>query len=161
MVVTVTTIDEAHDAEDRKVIRFVVYGHPEPSGSKKGFYNERMKRTIITDANRNSRPWKNAVSATAAIVFSDQLLDGPLAVTMTFYQARPKGHYGTGRNSRNLKPSSPPFPIGAPDVLKLARGAEDALTGVIWTNDARIVDEHLSKRYGTPERVEITITEIT
>jgi len=35
-------------------------------------------------------------------------------------------------------------------VLKLARAVEDALTGVIWADDAQIVDEVIRKRYGRP-----------
>jgi Holliday junction resolvase RusA-like endonuclease len=45
-------------------------------------------------------------------------------------------------------------------VLKLARAVEDALTGVVWRDDAEIVAEGLAKLYGTPERVEISITEV-
>jgi hypothetical protein len=32
--------------------------------------------------------------------------------------------------------------------LKLARAAEDALTGVLWLDDSQIVDERISKAYG-------------
>jgi Holliday junction resolvase RusA-like endonuclease len=39
------------------------------------------------------------------------------------------------------------YPISKPDVLKLARAAEDALTGIIWSDDALIVQEHLYKAY--------------
>jgi hypothetical protein len=44
-----------------------------------------------------------------------------------------------------------------PDVLKLARAIEDAITGVIWVDDSQIIDEHLYKRWGDPARVEVTI----
>ena len=35
-----------------------------------------------------------------------------------------------------------------PDVLKLARGVEDALTGIVWRDDAQIVNESLNKVVG-------------
>jgi Holliday junction resolvase RusA-like endonuclease len=142
------------------VITFTVYGKPAPAGSKRGFYNAKLKRVLITDANKGSRPWKNIVSAAGAAHYSGPLLDCPLAVTMVFYQPRPGGQFGTGRNAGRLKSSAPQFPTSKPDVLKLARGVEDALTGIVWRDDSRIVQETLAKRYGEPERVEITITPI-
>lgn len=39
-----------------------------------------------------------------------------------------------------------------PDVLKLARGVEDALTGIVWRDDAQIVNESLSKVVVAPPR---------
>jgi predicted short-subunit dehydrogenase-like oxidoreductase (DUF2520 family) len=42
-------------------------------------------------------------------------------------------------------------------VLKLARGVEDALTGIVWRDDAQIVVEHLEKRYGSPARCEVRV----
>ena len=48
------------------MIQFVVYGIPAPAGSKKGFYNHRTRRVIITDASEKSRPWKAQVSDAAA-----------------------------------------------------------------------------------------------
>jgi len=43
-------------------------------------------------------------------------------------------------------------------VLKLARGVEDALSGILYMDDAQIVSERLTKLYGSPARVEITVT---
>lgn len=42
-------------------------------------------------------------------------------------------------------------------MLKLARAAEDALTGILWRDDAQICDEVIRKRYGEPARVEIEV----
>ena len=42
-------------------------------------------------------------------------------------------------------------------LLKLTRAVEDALTGLVWRDDAQVVDEVLSKRYGAPERVEVRV----
>lgn len=88
---------------------------------------------------------------------SDDLLTGPLAVEFVFYRARPKGHFRTGRLAHQLRPFAAPYPATRPDALKLARGVEDALQGVIYRDDAQIVEETLRKEYGTPERAEIRI----
>jgi Holliday junction resolvase RusA-like endonuclease len=55
------------------------------------------------------------------------------------------------------------WPAKPPDVLKLARAVEDALTGALWTDDALVVSEYLLKRYappGGPERVTVTVMEV-
>jgi len=98
----------------------------------------------VTDANPEAKDWKRTVQAFAQQAMEGQrLADGPLKVNMTFYLSRPQGHYGT----RGLRPSAPAFPAVKPDVLKLARSTEDALTGIVWVDDARIVFEQLSKVY--------------
>ncbi len=138
-------------------IYFVVYGKPEPAGSKRGFAFKRKTGgtgVAISDANPKSRNWKNEVSHRAAECYQGELLDGPLFVSFVFHVPRIKGHFG----KKGLKPTAPQYPAGRPDVLKLARGVEDALTGVVWRDDSQIVQETLAKRYGEPSRVEITIT---
>jgi Holliday junction resolvase RusA-like endonuclease len=47
--------------------------------------------------------------------------------------------------------------VTRPDVLKLARAAEDALTGIVWRDDSQIVHETLAKVYGEPERLEVAV----
>jgi Holliday junction resolvase RusA-like endonuclease len=147
------------------MIRFTVYGKPEPAGSKRGFAFKRKNGSTgvaISDANPRSRDWKNAVASAAVEEFGEiELLRGALSVRFTFHLVRPKGHYGTGRNSHVLKDSAPTHPTGKPDVLKLSRGVEDALTGVLWADDAQIVDERIEKIYGERFCVAITIMELS
>lgn len=138
------------------MIRFTVFGTPQPAGSKRAFPFRRGNGTLgahVVDANPKSRDWKTAVSQTAAEQFRGELLGGALAVEFTFRVVRPKGHFG----KRGLLPSAPEFPTGRPDLLKLARGVEDALSGIVWRDDALIVDETLAKRYGEQAGVDIVI----
>lgn len=138
------------------MLTFTVHGVAQPAGSKRGFH--RGGRVIITDANAKSRPWKAQVTdAGAAAMGGAALLDGPLSLELVFYIPRPKGHYGTGRNAGTVRASAPAFPAVKPDVLKLARAVEDALTGIAYRDDAQIVQERLVKRYGEPARVEVVI----
>ena len=140
------------------MIEFTVYGTPAPAGSKRAFaIKGRPGRFAVTDDSKRSRPWKTQVAQQAGeIMQGRQLLDGPLDLTLTFYVRRPKGHFGA---RGNVKPSAPVYPAVKPDVLKLARGVEDALSGVVYRDDAQIVTEILMKRYGEPERVEISVRE--
>lgn len=140
--------------------QLTVYGTPAPAGSKRAFAIKRggvpTGRIAISDASKRSRPWKDLISQAAGPVMGGRaLLDCALAVSFTFYVRRPKGHYS---KRGGLLPSAPPFPTVKPDVLKLARAVEDALSGVVYRDDSQIVTEHLVKRYGEPERVELTIT---
>lgn len=141
-----------------KQISFFVSGIPRPSGSKRGFFIPKLKRVIITDANPNSKDWKIDVKHAAQAAYDGPLLDGPLHVYFRFFMLRPKGHYGSGKNAAVLKESAPEYPTGKPDVLKLARGVEDALSGIIYVDDCRIVTELLDKRYGDKPGVEVVIT---
>ena len=144
------------------MINFQVYGKPEPAGSKRGFAFKRRNGSTgvaISDANPKSRDWKNAVTSAAMQHVGDEfpLLTGPLSVEFLFYLVRPKGHFGSGKNSDAVKGSAPTRPVGKPDVLKLARAVEDSLTGVVWRDDAQIVEENLAKHYGPRAGVFITI----
>lgn len=142
------------------VLAFRVHGSPQPAGSKKAFVHPATGHAQVVDANSKARPWKERVAQVAGETYSGPLLDGPLVARFTFFTPRPRGHFGTGRNAGTLKPSAPAFPTTRPDALKLARAVEDALTGVVWRDDALIVEEHLYKRYGNAGcQVEISAVE--
>jgi Holliday junction resolvase RusA-like endonuclease len=138
------------------LLQFVVFGTPQPAGSKKAFnWRARDGRsgTSIVDANPKAVNWKLQVAAAAGLVFSGDLLEGPLAVEFLFEVPRPQGHFGT----RGLRASAPEYPATRPDVLKLSRAVEDALTGTVWRDDSQIVEETLIKRYGERARLRVTI----
>lgn len=139
-------------------VAFTVHGVAAPAGSKKGFYNAKARRVIITDDSARSRPWKALVADAAvenipSVNGARRLLQGPLKLSVTFYLPRPKGHFG----ARGLKPSAPIYPTVKPDVTKLLRAVEDALTGIVWRDDAQIVSQFAQKVYGEPARTEIHI----
>jgi Holliday junction resolvase RusA-like endonuclease len=150
-------------------LTFTVYGKPQPAGSKRAFAIRKAGiptgQIAVVDANKNAKSWQQEVRAVALEAmwqpggYGHGLIPGPLVVSMTFYATRPKSHYGTGRNTNTLKASAPAFPTGRPDSLKLARGTEDALTGIVYKDDAQVVDLRVRKLYGLPERVEITVRE--
>jgi len=144
------------------MIRFTVYGKAEPAGSKKAFAflgKDAKAHATVTDDNKNSKGWKSMVADAAREAYKGPLLDCYLIVTFVFYRPRPKGHFNSheGLNAKGRREHSPGT---KPDVLKLARGAEDAITGIIWRDDALICDEHLKKNWGEPARLEVTINEL-
>lgn len=141
-----------------KGYQLTVYGTAEPAGSKRGFYRPGLGVRVV-DANPKSRRWKTLVAQEAGKV-ANGLLEGPLALDAVFFRPRPASHYGTGRNAGVLKASAPPYPATRPDTTKLLRGVEDALTGVLYRDDAQIVRQVVAKDWGEPARVVIRIEEM-
>jgi Holliday junction resolvase RusA-like endonuclease len=147
-----------------KSVEFFVAGIAKPAGSKRGFFIKKLNRVIITDANPNSRDWKTDVSKAAQEAYIGPVLEAPLKVTLQFFVPRPRGHYGSGKNENKLRATAPVYPKSKPDLLKLARGVEDAMSGIIYKDDAQIVVENLYKSFtseGCKPGVKVTITELT
>lgn len=145
------------------MIHFKVLGKPQPAGSKKGFVHPKTNRVVIVDDAKHSRPWKQEVAGEAISILGAcgrGMLQGPLELSCVFYFQRPKGHFGTGRNCELLKPSAPKHPAVKPDATKLVRAVEDAMTGIVYRDDAQIIRQTAVKAYGLPERVEITVREL-
>lgn len=159
-----------------KTITIEVLGTPQPAGSKRGFPMKRKGqgwtdangkfagRVIITDNNPKARDWRITAShaasqamAAAQLPFERPLLDGPLEVSMVFRMPRLASHR---RSNGELKPNAPARPPVRPDVLKLARGTEDALTGIVWRDDAQIVIERLEKVYADQPGATIKVSEL-
>ena len=117
------------------MIEFTVIGRPVPAGSK----TKNARGNIYDSTGKRGKDWRRLVQAAAQSHMSQfalQPIDGPVFVEMCFNRKRPKG--GTKLA----------YPTMAPDVLKLARAVEDALTGICYTDDALIVDERIRKLWG-------------
>ncbi len=119
------------------VIRIVVRGAPAPQGSKSymGTIKSGMKKgkAIMVESSKKVRPWRQDVKA-AAEGWRERSgvlpIDGPVVVRMTFTLPKPKSAPKTRRT----------YPMRTPDLSKLARSTEDALTDAgIWTDDARVI----------------------
>lgn len=142
-------------------IAFFVPGVPVPGGSKKAFVNKKTGRAIITDVSgQRVIDWRASVQNAAANVFDGALLDGPIYLEITFVMPRPKRHFRTGKNAHLLREDAPYYHTSAPDRTKLTRSTEDALTGVIWTDDSRAADGPIRKIYGSKPGAHITIREL-
>ena len=138
-------------------IRIEVLGKPEPGGSKSAFaYKSKTGgyRTRVVDANKNVAGWKESVKAAAKEVYSGDPSEDAMLVIVRFYLQRPKYHFDS---KGELKKSAPKYPTNRPDTVKLMRGTEDALTGIIWKDDAQNVDIVLRERYGEAPKCEIVI----
>lgn len=72
--------------------------------------------------------------------------NGHVALVVGFWLPRPKSHYGTGRNVGKVKGSAPLVPHQ--DVDNLLKGAMDAASGVVYTDDKQVVAVTAVKHYG-------------
>lgn len=148
-------------ATDTRSITFFVPGIAKPAGSKRAFYIPKLKRAVITDACAKSRDWKGDVKHAAhRAMFEMSPLTGPVSLTVEFRMPRPKSHYGTGKNASQLKPNAPTWHTSKPDATKLLRCIEDAMTGIVWTDDAIIARQKVFKVYGSQIGARVTVTEL-
>ena len=129
-------------------IVIAVHGQPAPQGSKRAFAVRGKggvptgRIAVIESSHDRVKSWRQAVIDAALATHRPYAwpLDGPLRLGIVFALPRPKSHYRTGSNSHLLKDSAPRHPIGTPDLSKLLRATEDALTDVgIWRDDAQVV----------------------
>lgn len=133
-----------------KKIKFMVYGTPVPKGSYRAFTFKTSRYPVITNDNPKTKQWERVIASEALNHRPEEgLIDEPINVTLCFYMPRPKS-----------KPKEIVYPYGKPDIDKLARSTLDALKEILFTDDARVCDLNLKKRYAkTPEdtRVEIQV----
>ncbi|MFF8412902.1 RusA family crossover junction endodeoxyribonuclease [Streptomyces omiyaensis] len=128
-------------------LALVVRGTPGPQGSK-----SHKGRGRMVESSAKVAPWREAVRHAAAIAVEAtpgwQRLDGPLRLDVVFFFDRPQGHFGTGRNAGVLKASAPATPTSAPDLSKLIRSTEDAITDSgAWRDDSRVAVVTAAKRW--------------
>ena len=127
---------------NRPIFRMTVQGVSRPKGSLRPITNKRTGKTLMIPQGKHSKPWQNKVSQAAQLRRRGDLCeDTPLIVHLEFYFARPKSHYGTGRNEGMLKADAPDFPItrSTGDVDKLSRLVLDALQGIVYKDDSQVV----------------------
>lgn len=140
------------------VVFFRVYGTPQTAGSKQAFPYKKPTGQLgvrVSDDNPKSRSWKQQIIGEALANASEDertvLLASTIAVRFSFVMPRPKSHF---KADGSIKPNAPRWHTKRPDALKMARAAEDALTGVLWADDSQIVLENLEKRYADKGEVE-------
>jgi Holliday junction resolvase RusA-like endonuclease len=128
--------------EELLTLSFTVEGRPAPQGSKspKGV-NKKTGRVILAESSKYVKPWRKAVEEAALEAIASSgwtTTDHPVLLLVEFHLHRPANR---PRRVRVL-------PTKYPDLSKLVRSTEDALTTAhVWGDDAQITDEVISKRY--------------
>ena len=114
---------------------------PAPQGSKRHVGNG-----VMVESCKTVKQWRAAV-ADAAVQQGATPLAGAIEMQAEFIFPRPLAHYGTGKNADKLKQSAPVLHATRPDISKLLRSTEDALSGLAYQDDARIARTSAIKRY--------------
>ncbi len=142
-----------------------VIGIPAPQGSKR-----HVGHGIMIENSKRVKPWRQDVKEAALEHYHGKIIDQAVEVEIIFSFARPKSHYGTGKNSKKLKPSAPVFVTskGKGDLEKLERSTYDALSqssgGSVLKDDSLVVKNRNMKRYcveGEHQGAKITIRTLT
>jgi Holliday junction resolvase RusA-like endonuclease len=141
-----------------------VHGKPAPQGSKRAFAVRGKggvptgRVAVIESSHDRVKSWRQAVIDAALVTHTphDWPLTGPLRIGVVFALPRPKGHYRTGKNASQLRDTAPRYPAGVPDLSKLLRSTEDALTDAgVWRDDSQVVAYSRLER-STPGSTETT-----
>jgi Holliday junction resolvase RusA-like endonuclease len=132
---------------------FFAPGIPATKGSTRSFVNKKTGAVATTADCKRLKDW-HATVALAAQEAGAKLVSGAVSIEVVFRLPRPKGHYGTGRNAGQLKDSAPHLHTTKPDLDKLQRAIGDALKGIAYVEDSRVVEWKAYKRYA--EREEMT-----
>lgn len=122
--------------DDWKMFSFWVPGKPQAQGSKVA------GRWGMREMNKELGPWRERVALAASHVFDQHPSwraappGEPLLVRLEFIRPRPKGH-----PKSYTKPAT-----SAPDLDKQVRAIFDAMTHVVYADDAQIVSLVCEKR---------------
>ena len=84
-------------------------------------------------------------------------IEGPIEMFCEFVFDRPKSHYGTGKNSSMLKPSSPAYHTNRIDVDNLLKFCNDCLNTEAYKDDSQIVELTGLKRWADTGESAMTI----
>lgn len=112
-------------------LEIIAYGRPAPQGSKRHVGNG-----IMIESSKAVKPWRDDVKTAAEKAIAKHLgtlypLDQPIAVRMIFTMPKP-----TSAPKRRQT-----WPCRTPDLSKLIRATEDALTNAgVWRDDARVIE---------------------
>ncbi|MGD4365032.1 RusA family crossover junction endodeoxyribonuclease [Xanthomonas citri pv. citri] len=130
-------------------MKIVVYGDPAPQGSKsfKGTFTGKDGRTHakLAESSKRVAPWRQDVKMAAEAEIEGRgdpaawvPMDGPLLLLVVFTLPAPL----------SLPKRRASYPCKLPDLSKLVRSTEDALTAAgVWKDDARVVECRAIKTY--------------
>jgi Holliday junction resolvase RusA-like endonuclease len=137
------------------MLNFKVTGTPAPKGSSRACLIG-GKPTIVpnssTENARKQRSWSSEVATAGAeamaTVGRGPLSHVPVSVVLQFVMVRPSGHLS--KKDGSVLKSKPRRPATKPDLDKLVRCTLDALAGIVFDDDSRIVRIVASKHYAMP-----------
>src|SRR5208283_2844737 len=129
------------ESTPRLSFQIEVFGKPQPQGSTRAFIPKGWKRPIITSDNACLKSWRQEVT-TAALEARPKGFPLPsghpvyLAVVFYFAPLKSKKDKSGWKSTR-------------PDVDKLLRAVQDALSGVAYDDDSQVACAYVQKVFGS------------
>lgn len=127
-------------AAQSQVVRLVVRGIPAPQGSKR-FVGVVKGRGRMVESSKKVQPWRSSVKGAAEVLLNASgaaPIDGPVRLRIVFTMPAPA----------SLPKRKASHPVRMPDLSKLVRSTEDALTEAgVWKDDSRVVVCEAIKTY--------------
>lgn len=124
-------------------VRFTVLGVAAAKGNMKAFPFKRGNGTlgaIVTEGTKGSKDWQLAVRNAAQQQCEGKFFEGAVRLAIVFFLPRPQS-----------LPARVKHHTKKPDVDKLVRAVKDALKGVLWHDDAQVIELVARKGYATTQ----------
>ncbi len=129
-------------------------GEPVPQGRPRF---KRIGKFVQTYDPPKSKAYKALVKRQALEQWHREPLQGALACKVKVYRSIQKSG---SKREKVLKEAGKIRPTKKPDVDNYFKGVTDPLTGIVWEDDALIVESTISKYYSDNPRVEVEIEEL-
>jgi len=131
--------------EQDRPISFTVYGNPVPKARAR---TVRLKNGLTTTYTpKKTEQWEDMIRLQILKHRPEKLLDQAIVLKAVFVLQRPKSI-----------PKKRIYPETKPDLDNLLKSLTDAMEGIIYTNDSRIIKKEVEKIYGDPPRVEVELS---
>ena len=142
-------------------VRFDVPGEPLAKGRGRVGMNRATGRAVVfTDA--KTRKGEAAIRLFASEAMGTRRpFDGPLVLEVIAYRAKglPKpGKRGPGQKLLDML-AHLIVPVSRPDGDNYLKAVCDGCNGILWADDAQVVDKTVRKRYSDRPRIAISVRE--
>lgn len=117
----------------------------------------RKKKIIVYDPEEVKRFKANASYIARHLMKGEAPLSGPLFAKIDFFRPMPKSF---SKKKQEQAEARIVLPLTKPDVTNYSKAFEDALNGIVWEDDATIIQEVISKYYSKRPRIEIEVRQI-
>lgn len=130
----------------------IVKGTPIPQGRPK--FARRGNFVTAYDP-KTSKQYKKMVAMAAKMQFTGTPIDGAIKVNLSVY--RPV-QTSVSKVERQRRLNGDHRPVVKGDIDNYYKAVTDACTGIVWVDDAQIVEMTCNKYYSDNPRVEMTVS---
>jgi Holliday junction resolvase RusA-like endonuclease len=136
--------------------KFIIEGNPRGQGRPRAC--RRGKHAGIYEAKEDTL-YKQNVTAQLVTQRPNHIGPGvPIILDVAFYLSRPKSHYSA---KGTIKPNYDGVrPLVKPDLDNMVKAIKDACNGIVWHDDAQVVDERVSKYYADTAPHTVIVVEV-